>query len=53
MVRENPVLGWLFDEVNKVIAKMQLVTPDDIENKAIPELIALIAKAPSGIRYDA
>jgi hypothetical protein len=39
--------------VNKVIAKMQLVTPDDIENKAIPELIALIAKAPSGIRYDA
>jgi len=53
MVRQEPVLWWLFDEVSEVIAKIQLNTIQDIENKAISGLIARIANAPGGIRYNA
>lgn len=53
MVRQNPMTVYAFDEVNKVIAKTKLRDVSDIERKAIPAIIAIMAQAPKWVRYDA
>jgi len=49
MVKQEPMLGLLFDEVLGVIAKIKIHSVDTIKEKAIPHLITKIANYPSGI----
>lgn len=44
LVDENPVLSALCDSIQKVVAKIYLHTPQDIEQKATKQIIELYYK---------
>ena len=49
MVSQEPMLGLLFDEVLRVIAKIRIQSVDTIKEKAIPSLIARVAGYPKKV----
>ena len=53
MVAQEPILWFAFDEVNKVIGKIKLREVGDIQQKAIPAIIARLPNYPKNVRYDA
>jgi len=49
MVKQQPVLGTLFDEVKKVVGKIVLTDREIIEKKALATFFERVAELPSGI----
>lgn len=49
LVKEYPILYSLFDQVSKVISKIEIQNVDIIYKKAIPKLLELIYQAPKNI----